>query len=268
MLLEQGADFTLGPPCKYTPLHCASRFGNVDCIRILLNKGSDINVDGYRFGTPLELATKYSNLDCVFRLLNDGTVSDRSKVSALHLALIDGNEHFAEVLINNGVDISSTSGTVDPYGSIHAAAAGNCVKLLELLLSRGFDVNSINPLDYQPLFFAITHGHSKIADILLKHGANVKGTTRRYIEPLLHRAIKSCNVENVELLIKFGADVDCCYKGFSALHVAIEIPECAILLIDSGANVNAQTDKGKTPLYKAVKKSPLRVIQYLLKKRS
>lgn len=84
---------------------------------------------------------------------------------------------------------------------------------------------------------------------------------------MIHSAVKSGNVELVELLIQRGADANSIFRGDSALHAAIKFrqPKCVILLVNRGANVNVYNAKLKTPLYKAVKKSTFGVIEHLIR---
>ena len=56
----------------------------------------------------------------------------------------------------------------------------------------------------------------------------------------------------VELLLSFNAKVNATTLiGWTALHDASAEgqPECATILIDSGATVDAENDDGNTPLY-------------------
>lgn len=57
------------------------------------------------------------------------------------------------------------------------------------------------------------------------------------------------NVANAEILIKYGADVNAFGDSrMTALHWGGDIPEIVELLVENGANVNAKTSGGRTPL--------------------
>ncbi|XP_033746114.1 ankyrin repeat, PH and SEC7 domain containing protein secG-like [Pecten maximus] len=70
----------------------------------------------------------------------------------------------------------------------------------------------------------------------------------------------------VEELLKYGALVNIhCRHGGTPLHAVVGLyPECALLLIQHGANVNQVDNWGVTPMYLAASSGQLEVIRYLL----
>lgn len=70
----------------------------------------------------------------------------------------------------------------------------------------------------------------------------------------LHLACLSQSIETVELLIKYGANVNAIYRdGRTALHAAIvkqsRCLDCCNALLKAGANVNKADNYGYTPLH-------------------
>lgn len=264
LLLDNGADYTCRNYYDETPLDNASEYGNVECIKILVDRGSDINAVGGISMTALDHAAAKNKLESVKCLLSYDSVCDITKTNSLHWALKKGNEDCAEFLINNGADIRAHYNT--DLSSIHLAAQSNSLKMIELLLSRGLNVNAATLNGRKPLHCAVQYSKMESVVFLLENGAKVSCSSGETCQPVIHEAAKQGNIKILQLIIDHGADVNFIHEGYSALYAALKKrnTDGAILLVNSGADVNVKTSKGKSPLYKAVKSSAFRVIQHLL----
>ena len=101
-----------------------------------------------------------------------------------------------------------------------------------------------------PLDWAISHKHPETADLLRKHG----GKTREELNALIDAA-KNGDIEAVKQHLAAGADVNAkTGDGTTPLHYAAAkgSKEIAELLIAKGADVNAKMDNGDTPLDQAI----------------
>ena len=104
-----------------------------------------------------------------------------------------------------------------------------------------------------PLSAALAKGHVKVAELLLKHGADVDvrdATGRTILLVAVSSVIGKPNI--VELLLRHGADVNAFDDGFtSTLHLAETFGdyEVAQILLKHKADVNCQDKNGKTPLH-------------------
>lgn len=106
-------------PEGHTFLQKAVTRGNIEAIKILLERGADINCRKMYFGTPLTLAVYFNRPDCVKLLLDHGAdinlkdfwVNDRT-VGILHdhtpLQLSIEKKHIecAKLLIEHGADLT------------------------------------------------------------------------------------------------------------------------------------------------------------------
>jgi ankyrin repeat protein len=131
--------------------------------------------------------------------------------------------------------------------------AAEASHMVNFLLDRGLDIDIPFGRDkVTPLFAAVARGrNSTLVRLLLKRGAKVRSAPGGG----LFAAAWWNDVENLELLIRAGAQIDIvvgvtpflaawCWKKFDAAKV----------LALSGADVNYRDSKGRTALYHGVEK--------------
>lgn len=145
----------------------------------------------------------------------------------------------AKTLVALWSDVNQKNSYGNPI--IHHAVSGGNPEIVELLISKGADVNAKGQFDRVALHYANKKG---IAKILLAHGATVDAPTN-YGETPLHWAASGVN--------GFGKEVD--------------LVEFADILIAHGADVNRKTSEGrsyKTPLNYAAASNNLPVARLLI----
>jgi ankyrin repeat protein len=139
-----------------------------------------------------------------------------------------------------------------PASALYYASFGGLVNAVELLLSKGADVNAQGGYCYgNALQAASVNGHTAIVELLLRKGADVnaqEGYHGNAQEGYHGNALQAASIygytETVELLLSKGADVNIeggYYYG-NALQAASFNGYTAIveLLLSKGADVNAQ----------------------------
>ncbi len=100
-----------------------------------------------------------------------------------------------------------------------------------------------NDLDTTALYYAAAYGHADVAEILLKHGADVNAED--WGITALHGAAYEGHADVVEVLLKYGADINAKDgDGDTALDVAISKghAEVARVLRAHGAKLPAMSD--------------------------
>lgn len=102
-----------------------------------------------------------------------------------------------------------------------------------------------------------------IASALLAYGSEQTPPTDQDM-PRLLTASQRGDTQEVQRLLDSGADVNATHRGFTALHHATGEPGVARLLIAAGANVNAQTPEGQTPLLAAVRRMDPDLVNLLI----
>jgi hypothetical protein len=78
----------------------------------------------------------------------------------------------AEWLLAAGHSVNSATST-DGVTPLHLAAEGGMTPLVKFLLEHGAEPNVFNNLKTSPLMYALSHGHSETAAVLVAHGADI-----------------------------------------------------------------------------------------------
>ena len=142
----------------------------------------------------------------------------------------------------------------------------NTFDRFRILLENGCDPNVKSADGFTALYYS--GGDPAKVKLLLKYKADPNICSKSGMSPL-HVAVNNDQYESVKMLIKAGANVNqiCKVENTSPLHVALL---CNVnfniiqYLIDNGANVNAVTKNGKTPLRIAIEQQNLYAVNYLI----
>lgn len=175
----------------------------------------------------------------------------------MHYAARDGYIKIVELLLANGADVNLG----EKYYSRTAAELamnGNHNEVVELLISKGADIS--------PLHFALYMKDQAKARSLIEGGADVNKRTP-YGTTALHRAAGAGFTDIAKLLIDRGADVNAKDNwDWTPLHGSVYGHKDMVeLLIAKGANVNARDGAGRTPMWYAEKKGHAKIAELLRK---
>jgi ankyrin repeat protein len=147
--------------------------------------------------------------------------------------------------------------------ALHSASFAGHLQIVLYLLRHDVSVDIRGPVNKTPLQYAAEFGHLDIVQCLLNHGADVHSRDDVHTTPLMWAAF-SGHTEVVQTLLEHDADIDSeDVNGWTPLRSAVatgflhvDRTQLVRLLLDRGANPNAQDSKGQTPLHVVSKGQP------------
>jgi ankyrin repeat protein len=141
LLLDRGADINHVTKWGRSALVAAAERGHVTTVRLLLTRGATIRFDSY-YGDALCASARSGKADVAMVLLEHGADPHRrslGQVTALHAAANANNPEMIALLLDAGLD-TDLDGRLDSGSRpLHAAAYAGAREAVELLLSRGAD---------------------------------------------------------------------------------------------------------------------------------
>ncbi len=231
LLFENNADPMVYNAQGYTSLHRCILLGYIECVKIHLEFGVDPNTrteDKYGL-TPLLLATSEGQLEIMKLLLNkNAKVNSPSCVKQMLPQLFNEKIYWyrsfslVNMLYCHGVSPLSLSidlnridlvnlllehGADPNYCVLNLSILGRAIKLghikiVEVLLKHNASVNGLYDV-FPPLFVAINFDHINIVQALLDHGADINIQVKHMYSgatPLM-LAMLNGNIKMIELLL-------------------------------------------------------------------
>ncbi|XP_033227696.1 ankyrin-1-like [Belonocnema kinseyi] len=252
----------------FVSLYIAAQKGHETILQLLLKYDTPVDVVGQ---TSFELSTECNSILETYGIV-DLTQEGRHWIikwdeafSPLYVASYHGHEKMVRTLLEKGADPNSSfEKGITP---VHAAAQEGHKEIVDLPLKNGALANFNKSNQFStPLIVAAKGGHEEIVKILLLHDADVKTKLRspyrdfsKCIEnvfscenfPLciehgngqmaLQFAAKAGNKSVIDMLLKYGADVnECSDDGHPSIPIAVFENNVEILrtLLEAGGNMN------------------------------
>ncbi|OWZ03672.1 Serine/threonine protein kinase [Phytophthora megakarya] len=175
-----GADINAKDPVYGIPLLYASKGGNLDVVRFLVERGANVNACEKSGLTALLYAAQHAQLDIIHFLVGKGAdvnaTTNNGSTSLLYAARMNNNSNAVRCLVEAGADINVIhSNNRTPL--IEAVDAGN-LAVVQLLVNRGAEINVVDKYGWTALMFAVQNDNFDVVQCLVDGGADVSMTNK------------------------------------------------------------------------------------------
>ncbi len=273
-LVAHGANVRARSRSGFTALLIAARHDERELTRLLLNAGAEVNDTAPDGTTALLVATVRGHAALAIMLLEQGADpnADGTGYTPLHWAA--GSWHTELTGSLRGIATERD----DEWRSLNGLRAGK-TELVQALLSHGADPHArivrhppqfgyasqrfrVSLVGATPFLLAAMDGNLGVMRALAAAGADPLMGTEQHTTPLMvaaglgqvpaeTRVSERDSLDATRFALELGADVNATNDvGRTALHGAAHIRSDAIvqLLVDHGAPVNVEDQRGITPL--------------------
>jgi ankyrin repeat protein len=249
-LLGKGVDPMSRDREGNTSLHASAQKGMVNLTRAILAKNVNVNGQNNARETALLLAVR-GNANAIAKdLVAKGADSNLASntEAPIHAALRNNNDALITMLIPlvRDINVRDSSGNTPLLLATEQASAVQ----VQAILNRSADANLADNRKMTPVMYALQAGQSdKVQALVAKSNLNLRGPDG---QPAIFFA---SNSGDVQLLLNNGADMNArSDSGSSPLSAAVKNSNTgvAVYLINAGANVKWTDTQGTTLLHQAI----------------
>jgi ankyrin repeat protein len=133
-------------------------------------------------------------------------IKDKAGNTPLHIAATIGSVELIELILSKGADINAQNTQLNT--PLHEAIQNRKENISLLLIENGADLNKVNTQDQTPLHRAALHNQKRTGEMLIDKGASVDPVDKYQRTPFLYVARQWGDVEFGKLLLDKGADIN------------------------------------------------------------
>ncbi|WP_341812568.1 ankyrin repeat domain-containing protein [Wolbachia endosymbiont (group A) of Conops quadrifasciatus] len=176
-----------------TPLHYATRNGQLEVAEFLIKKGARVHAKSNSGKTPLDIAREKGYTRIVYIL----------SYTSLHSAAEKGDLEAVKYFISRGDDVNDRSRGFIP---LRIATIRGHLEVVKLLVDKGANMHDKNISGNEPIHNAAAFGKKDIVEFFIDKGVSIDYAGRDGWTPL-HYAAYWGNLEVVKVLVDRGADI-------------------------------------------------------------
>jgi len=196
-----------------------------------------------------------------------GTTNPNTGLTSIHSAALGGHVPILEFLAAHSEDIGSSD--KDGAQPLHRASDAGHLPVVETLARLRADIEAVENDGTTPMYWAVQKGHMQVIESLFRLGASARTDGAGRL--LLSIAAEYGHCPSAEFLVRragVDANITEVEKGIPPLHVAaarghLIVAEC---LLELGADAAGTSDDGAPPLHPAAAMGHVAMAQYLIDK--
>ena len=273
-LEELGIHVDARDPLGATPLIVASKAGQEEVVRYLLDAGADVDCQDGEGWTSLMYSCMFLKLSICDILLDRNANIHLKNAAEGTCLLLSAHANAPVALVERLLDMGADINHRQRYGftALLFAVSGGYPEIAELLIRRGADVNLNNNIfGTCPIHVAVNNGDTYITKLLLDSGSPLNPRSARSLTPLMIASARG-QLDLVELLLERGAPVneqegpptssdviDSFTQMSQEVRQALSLPQVFELEIFVD-----RVGRGSTALHMAVKQGDVEVVKTLM----
>jgi len=210
LFIESGEILDIDTPTNqgFSALHLTSVYGDLESMKILIKNGANVNKlnEIIAYGAPLHLVAHFGHLNLFKYLISETKVDINLPTSTgatpLMFAISGQKFDLVEALLKEKAEVNAQMN--DGCSALHLATAN--IKIVEILIEHGADINMRSDIHKTPMIQAAGLGHLDVVQYLIEKKADINVSTINGETPLMAAAGQG-HFEIVKELLKANPEL-------------------------------------------------------------